>query len=83
MGYEVDLNTRIRRLSARAKGLSITVYRSAGPEYANTADLVSGEGSRRYGGRWNPAGVAAVYGSLTPQTAMEETLYCMHFCTYH
>lgn len=68
------LDDRIRRLRRRAKRFDGTVYRSASPEYANTNDLVTGEGSRLYGGRWNPTGVAAVYGSLTAETAMAETL---------
>lgn len=33
-----------------------------------------GEGSRRFGGRWNPVGLAALYMSLTPEVAMAETL---------
>ena len=73
-GCDVELDERISRLAAQAKQLSGMVYRSAVPQYANTADLVTGEGSWLVGGRWNPAGVAAVYGSFTPQTAMEETL---------
>lgn len=54
--------------------MSGEIYRSASPKYANSRDLLTGGGSRRFGGRWNPVGIAAVYGSLTPETAMEETL---------
>jgi RES domain-containing protein len=37
--------------------------------------LLSGEGVRRHGGRWNPPGIfAAVYASLTPETALAEAL---------
>ena len=40
----------------------ITAWRLAAPEYAQTAEqLMSGEGARRYGGRWNSVGRAAVY----------------------
>ena len=40
----------------------ITVWRLAAPEYAQTAEqLMSGEGARRYGGRWNSVGRATVY----------------------
>lgn len=40
----------------------ITAWRLAAPEFAQTAgDLMSGEGARRYGGRWNSPGRAAVY----------------------
>ena len=40
----------------------ITAWRLAAPEYAQTAEqLMSGEGARRYGGRWNSVGRATVY----------------------
>lgn len=70
----MDLDERLNRLAARAIRLSGILYRSSAPQYANSSDLLTGEGSRRFGGRWNPIGVAAVYGSFTPQTAMAETL---------
>ncbi len=50
------------------------VFRSSSPKYANDSDLVSGIGSKLYGQRWNTAGIAVVYASLTPETAMAETL---------
>jgi RES domain-containing protein len=51
------------------------VFRSASPAYAGSRDLLSGEGVRRYGGRWNPPGsLAAVYASTTPETALAEAL---------
>jgi RES domain-containing protein len=44
-------------------------------ERANEADLASGEGSRIWGGRWNPQGsFRTVYLSLHYATAMEEYL---------
>lgn len=39
-------------------------------EFAATWD--SGEGARRFGGRWNSAGVRAVYAALDPATAILE-----------
>ncbi len=37
-------------------------WRLAAPEFARTAeDMLSGEGARLYGGRWNSPGLAAVY----------------------
>ncbi len=36
--------------------------------------MLLGEGSRRFGGRWNPVGLAALYMSLAPEIAMAETL---------
>ena len=50
-------------------------YRSATPRYAGSADLLSGFGARKHGGRWNPAGAfSAVYGSSSPETAVAEAL---------
>lgn len=70
----MDLTKRFKRLSSRAGKLDGTVYRSCAPKYATSVDLLSGEGSRLYGGRWNPIGVTSVYGSSDPETAMAETL---------
>jgi len=75
----LSLKERIEKLTGKATPLSGEMYRSAAPKYATTADLVTGEGSRRFGGRWNPPGVSAVYGSFTPQTALEETLAHSHY----
>ncbi len=65
----------IRRLKAvKTSRTTLTAYRSATPEFAKQTDLLTGEGSRLYGSRWKPRGIAAVYASLTPETAMEESL---------
>lgn len=56
-----------------AVGLDAPVFRSAGVKYANEKDFVSGEGAGFYGGRWNPPGIKAVYGSLDPVTATAES----------
>jgi len=51
------------------------MYRSATPRYAGSADVTSGFGARKHGGRWNPPGpFAAVYGSSSPETALAESL---------
>lgn len=51
------------------------VYRSTSERYANAHDLISGEGAMKAGGRFNPPGAfLAVYGCLSLETAMEETL---------
>ena len=68
---------RIARAFARvpAAGWSGVAYRSVSPAYAGTRDLLSGEGVRRHGGRWNAAGsFAVVYASLSPETAVAEAL---------
>ncbi|WP_348762195.1 RES domain-containing protein [uncultured Salinisphaera sp.] len=38
------------------------------------ADALSGEGARRYGGRWNPRGLPTLYLASTPSLAMAEKL---------
>lgn len=47
-----------------------TLYRALNPIYARTP--LSGLGADRYGGRFNPQGVAALYTSLDPATALKE-----------
>jgi RES domain-containing protein len=50
-------------------------YRAVSPRYADSGDLLSGRGSQVHGGRWNAPGTfPAIYGSLTPETAMAEVL---------
>ena len=50
-------------------------YRAATVARANEADLLSGEGSRLWGQRWNPPGLfRTVYLSLEMSTAVEESL---------
>jgi RES domain-containing protein len=52
-----------------------TVYRSATPRYSDAHDMVTGIGSARVGGRWNPrASFPTVYASLDPETAMSESM---------
>ena len=75
------LDQLVARLKAiTASRITVTAYRSTTPEYAKEADLITGEGSRLHGSRWNPPGIAAVYASFTPETAMEESL--AHFRYY-
>jgi RES domain-containing protein len=51
------------------------VFRATSVEYANRDDIVTGQGAKRAGARWNPPGsFAAVYTSLTPETALAEYL---------
>jgi RES domain-containing protein len=68
------LRNAMKRLRAAASSLDGHAFRSTSPKYATEADIVSGKGAAMVGGRWNPLGVAAVYASLTPETAMAETL---------
>jgi len=69
-----QLQSRLERLVSSAVTFEGIVYRSSIPKYATEADLLTGAGSRLNGGRWNPKGIAVVYVSLTPETAMSETL---------
>ncbi|MGI8951320.1 MAG: RES family NAD+ phosphorylase [Chitinophagaceae bacterium] len=55
----------------------MTVYRFAKAEFA---DSLSGEGSKRFGGRWNSKGNAVVYTSLTISLSLLELL--IHSVSY-
>jgi RES domain-containing protein len=46
------------------------VYRALNPVWVG--DPLSGEGARRHGGRFNPKGMAALYSTLDPVTAVRE-----------
>ncbi|NNJ70100.1 MAG: RES family NAD+ phosphorylase [Kiritimatiellales bacterium] len=51
------------------------VYRCPKFKFTGKGDVMSGKGSLLHGGRWNSAGqFPAIYASLTPQTALEESL---------
>ena len=65
---------RLERLAPQASAFKWKAFRSATPRYATETDLLTGEGSRQFGGRWNPPGLAAIYASLTLETATAETL---------
>jgi RES domain-containing protein len=49
------------------------IFRSVAPRYARVADIVSGYGSYRAGGRWNVPGIYAIYGSIEPGLAADES----------
>lgn len=53
----------------RFRGL---VYRAHNPQWS--WNPLSGEGARRYGGRFNRPGIPALYTSLAPLTAIREAL---------
>lgn len=66
---------RMRRLATDAVRVwSGVLFRAAEPKYAQQEDRLDGIGAKMFGGRWNPAGLACVYGATTPETAMAETL---------
>ncbi len=47
-----------------------TLFRALNPVWARNP--LSGEGAAQFGGRFNPKGMAALYTSLKPETAMRE-----------
>ena len=76
-----DLLDRLQRAAAACIVFRGEAYRSVEPKYAKTADLLTGLGSKRGGGRWNPPGsFPTVYTSLSPGQALEESLHTFkHF----
>lgn len=52
----------------------LLAWRLVRPKFGTREAAFSGEGARRYGGRWNSAGRALVYASATLSLAALETL---------
>jgi RES domain-containing protein len=69
------LRALFQAVGAKAAGWNGIVYRAVGTEYANKRDLLSGEGTKRFGGRWTPPGsFATAHASLDVKTAVVESL---------
>ncbi len=69
------LRKAIRQVSSLDSSWVGAAYRVASVARSNEADLLSGEGSRIWGARWNPPGsFRTVYFSLEHSTAMAEYL---------
>ena len=49
-----------------------TLFRFQTVDFPASRAVLSGEGARVYGGRWNPPGFAALYGSTDDATALAE-----------
>jgi RES domain-containing protein len=49
-----------------------TFFRFQTIDFPAAKDVLSGEGARTRGGRWNPPGLATVYGSTTDTLALAE-----------
>jgi hypothetical protein len=49
------------------------IFRSVSPRYARPSDILSGQGAYQAGGRWNAPGIYAIYGSLEPGLAADES----------
>jgi RES domain-containing protein len=54
------------------KAWSGNFFRFQTIDFPGAKDVLSGAGARHWGGRWNRPGIAAVYGSTTDTTALEE-----------
>ncbi len=52
--------------------LTGTLFRFQTVEFPGPKDVLSGKGASSRGGRWNPPGLATLYGSTTDTTALEE-----------
>jgi RES domain-containing protein len=70
-----SLKALFQSVEGKAAEWNGTVYRAVGTEYANKRDLLSGEGTKRFGGRWTPpASFATAHASLDVKTAVAESL---------
>ncbi len=48
------------------------LYRFHSVSYPRPEDILSGAGANWRGGRWNPPGISAIYGSTSDETALDE-----------
>ena len=63
---------QLEELILQAQPLVGIFFRSVAYRYFHPDDVISGEGTRLYGGRFVPVGVPAVYGSAEEETALRE-----------
>ena len=64
---------RIGKISPKPAPWAGVTFRSVELEYATSKQILSGEGSFRFGGRWNaPKTFPVIYSSTQPGTAVEE-----------
>lgn len=76
-----QLLSRITTVAMHANSLRDVVFRCSEPIYATQDDLLTGEGSRKHGGRWNPpSSFATVYAAFFYATALAESK--AHFLYY-
>ncbi len=72
MNLSLDAREQLDYRITHAQPLEATVFRSVAYQYFHPDDVISGEGTRRYGGRFVPIGVSAVFGSVDESTAVQE-----------
>lgn len=64
---------RIGRFSPRPTRWTGVTFRSVELERASPDEILGGEGSRRFGGRWNaPGSFSVIYSSTRPGSAVEQ-----------
>ncbi|HEY2711482.1 MAG TPA: RES family NAD+ phosphorylase [Chthoniobacterales bacterium] len=76
-------NVRYAQFVSRLRGISPApgpwegvAFRSVALEYGKPEQITSGEGSLKFGGRWNAPGTfSVVYASTRPGTAIEEAFH--------
>lgn len=75
MASTTDYSATLARVANCAEDVlsfRATAFRATPPKYANVDDLLSGVGSGKGGGRWNPPGLRAAYLGLTLATSQAE-----------
>jgi len=68
----IELFEAIAALLPSATGFNGVIVRNVGTKYATRKDFFSGAGAAKFGGRWNPVGLEAIYASLDVITATHE-----------
>ena len=72
MTFNAKQRTAIKRWISRAAPLKGLFFRSVEYRYMDPIDVLSGAGTRAYGGRFAPIGTRAVYLSVTDSGASKE-----------
>lgn len=73
-----EFDALLRRMKSLAtvssKAYAKDLYRFVAPKWSGDADRLSGLGAKQFGQRWNPVGLAAVYGAESAQLAFNEAV---------
>src|SRR5258708_1949388 len=70
---ESRIEERFKKVIGCGRGVRGTCFRSVKPYFANQNDVLSPEGSRISGGRYNELGEGVIYLAYDPHTCLEET----------
>jgi len=71
--FDVIYDCIERIVSDHATAWRGVAFRFVEPNHALKKNRLEGVGAEKWGGRWNPKGLAAVYGASTRELAMRET----------